>query len=252
MDNTDQMIRDCVARSTNRAELWINLLRSANARHVVEVGVLKGEFASTILRECAFISKYYMIDPWRHLDDWNKPANREDEYHEKCFLTAKQNTDFAGERRIILRGKTTEVVDTIPLNDLDVAYLDGDHTLRGITIDVIGLEPRVREGGWIGGDDFHSSIWQHSTAFEPTLVFPFSVYFAEAIGARIYGLPYNQFLMVKSAVKEFKFVDLTGRFSDVGLKGQFHPDRFLKQKMAEAFPWVRKAAKRMVAKGTRE
>src|SRR5688500_19760710 len=35
--------------------------------------------------------------------------------------------------------------------------------------------------------------------YEPTLVFPLAVHFAEAVDARIYGLPYKQFLIEKSA-----------------------------------------------------
>jgi len=45
--------------------------------------------------------------------------------------------DFAASKRIILQGKTTEVIDQINDNELDFAYIDGDHTLKGITIDLI-------------------------------------------------------------------------------------------------------------------
>jgi hypothetical protein len=38
--------------------------------------------------------------------------------------------------------------------------------------------PKVRAGGWIGGNDFSPSIWQHSEAYESTLVCPFAIYFA--------------------------------------------------------------------------
>lgn len=240
---TDEIIRSCVARSNNREELWINFLDSTGARHVAEVGVHRGQFASSLLRASPSIDKYYMIDPWRHLDDWNKPANLDDDYHEKCLLETKSTTEFAADKVSILRGRTTEVSGEIPDGSLDLAYIDGDHTLRGITIDLIRLLPKVREGGWIGGDDFHASIWQHSTKFEPTLVFPFSVYFAEAIGARIYALPYHQFLMEKSAAEGYSFVDLSGQFAETGLRHQFHPNRFARQALAEALPSARRAAK---------
>ncbi|MEO0338135.1 MAG: riboflavin synthase, partial [Bacteroidota bacterium] len=48
-------------------------------------------------------------------------------------------TNFAKEKRIILRGKTTEVINKIKDNSLDFVYIDGDHTLRGITIDLINI-----------------------------------------------------------------------------------------------------------------
>src|SRR5206468_4924808 len=98
---------------------------------------------------------------------------------------AKLKTDFAGSRRVILRGKTTDVIDQIPDAELDLAYIDGDHTLRGIAIDLIRVYQKVSPNGFIGGDDFTPSMWEHKTSFEPTLVFPFAVYFAEAVGATI-------------------------------------------------------------------
>ena len=108
----------------------------------------------------------------------------------------------------------------MPDSSVDFAYIDGDHTLRGITIDLIRVFPKVRPGGWIGGDDFTPSIWQHADEYEPTLVFPLAVHFAEAVGARIYGLPHKQFLIEKTADSDHAFTDLTGRYGDTGLRRQ--------------------------------
>ncbi|MDI9496894.1 MAG: class I SAM-dependent methyltransferase [Bacillota bacterium] len=212
---------------------------------MVEVGVYRGNFASQILRRCEAIEKYYMLDPWRHLDNWNKPANTEDDVFEQILAEARSRTDFAAEKRVILRGKTTEAVDEIPDGELDFAYIDGDHTLRGVTIDLIRLFPKVRPGGWIGGDDFCSTIWQRSTEYEPTLVFPFAVYFAEAVDARLYALPYSQFLLEKDETQPFDFVDLTGEYGDVFLRDQLDPDRLLKVKLLETFPFVKRAGRRI-------
>jgi hypothetical protein len=110
-----------------------------------------------------------MLDPWRHLDDWNKPANQDNSVFESFFQAAKAKTEFAAARRPILRGKTTEVIDQIADGELDFAYIDGDHTLKGITIDLVRVYPKVKVGGFIGGDDFSKTIWMHKTSFEPTL-----------------------------------------------------------------------------------
>jgi hypothetical protein len=112
------------------------------------------------------------------------------------------------------------VIDQIPDGSLDFAYVDGDHTLRGITVDLISVYPKIRDGGWIGGDDFSPTIWQHSAEFEPTLVFPLAVHFAEAVGARIYGLPFKQFLIEKAPGPAHEFIDLTGRYGDLELGRQ--------------------------------
>jgi len=204
----------------SRAELWTRFVAESGAATVAEIGVYRGQFAAKLLDGCPGISTYYMIDPWRNLADWNKPANKSDDVFAKFFDESMERTAAHESQRVVLRGTTTEVIDRIPDGSLDFAYIDGDHTLRGITIDLTKVFPKVRDGGWIGGDDFAPSIWQHDTSYEPTLVFPYAVHFAEAVGVRIYALPHRQFLMQKRPDLGFAFVDLTGRYGSVDIKTQ--------------------------------
>lgn len=246
MNDAELIIRESIAQSSSRLDLWIHFLQTTKVKHMVEVGVYRGDFASNLLKECRSIEKYYMIDPWRHLDDWNKPANKNNDIFEQFLSETKSKTDFAAKKRIILRGKTTEVVDKIPDAELDFAYIDGDHTLKGITIDLIRLFPKIKDGGWIGGDDFRRTAWQHGTTFEPTLVFPYAVYFAEAVDARIYALPYSQFLIEKDNSQSFSFIDLTGNYGELSLRDQFHPYNILKIKIKETFsPFIKKVIRRV-------
>jgi methyltransferase family protein len=206
--------------TANRAELWTRFVDAAQAATVAEIGVYRGQFAAKLLDGCPGIGRYYMIDPWRHLDDWNKPANKSDDVFEGFYRESMERTSEHEAKRVVLRGTTTEVLDQIPDGSLDFAYVDGDHTLRGITIDLISVFPKIKDGGWIGGDDFSPSIWQHSAEFEPTLVFPLAVHFAEAVGARIYGLPFKQFLIEKAPAGRHEFIDLTGNYADLELGRQ--------------------------------
>lgn len=244
MDHVPEEVLE-TARAPSRLDLWIRFLQRSAPRTVAELGVYRGDFAAAVLRECPSIEKYYMLDPWRHLDDWNKPANKADDVFEGFLAETCQKTEFAAARRVVLRGKTTEVIDRIPDGSLDFAYVDADHTLKGIAIDLIRVWPKIRPGGWLGGDDFSRTVWQHATRFEPTLVFPFAVYFAEAMGAHIFGLPHSQFLMRKEEGGAFAFSDLTASYGEVGLRTQFHPDKVLRLKLAESFPLVGKIARRL-------
>jgi predicted O-methyltransferase YrrM len=235
-------LRRALERSSSRLDLWVQLLRAVPARQVAEIGVYRGDFAAHVLDASDAIERYYLIDPWRHLDDWNKPANKADDVFERYHRETLEKTAAHAARRVVLRGRTTEVADEIPDGSLDFAYVDGDHTLRGITIDLHRIYPKVREGGWIGGDDFARSIWQHAERFEPTLVFPYAVYFAEAVGARLYALPYNQFLLEKTSGGTHAFVDLAGRYDSLELRGQMaQPD--------QAPPGAPKAQRREPARG---
>jgi hypothetical protein len=209
-------------KAKSRFEFWAKLVEGLGARQMIEIGVWQGEFAQYILERCDSVKKYYMLDPWRHLDDWNKPCNRDQDAMDNAYQGALRRTDFAKDRRVVLRGKTTEVINEVPDGSLDIAYIDGDHTLRGIAIDLIRTWPKVRFGGIVGGDDYEPSIWQHSREFEPTFVCPFAAYFAEAVGAPIIVLPFSQFVIVKpvEADSSFQLTDMTGKYGDRALLPQ--------------------------------
>ena len=207
-----------IAGAPSRFDLWVRLLRTNPPDSAAEIGVWKGDFAKVILSNFSNLTKYYMIDPWAHLPDWHKPFNVDDRTFEDVYAEALLKTDFASSRRIVLRGRTNAVIDEIPDQSLDFAYIDGDHTLRGITIDLTQVLPKIKDGGVIGGDDFVNKPWQHGAAYEPTLVCPFAVYFAEAMGLSFVALPHKQFLIQKAADGAFSFVGLVGTYSDLSLK----------------------------------
>jgi hypothetical protein len=243
-DLTEQLFKTCISKSQSRLELWVEFIQAIRVHRMAEIGVYRGDFATPVLQRCKCLTAYYMIDPWRHLNDWNKPANHGDAMLEEFFRETMSKTDFAAARRFILRGKTSEVIEQITDGELDLAYIDGDHTLRGIAIDLIRLYPKVRTGGFVCGDDFNRSVWQHKTSFEPTLVFPFAVYFAEAVGATIYALPYSQFCLHKGDGAQFAFIDLTGDYDDVDLRNQFSPEKLFRITLWERLPRLMRVVRR--------
>lgn len=210
-------IREVASGATSRIELWIKVLRTARIRNLLEVGVWKGEFAEQMLKQCDFLEQYYMLDPWANLPDWNKPYNVDTKTFDHIYDEAMRRTDFAASKRVVLRGRTKEVIDQIPDNSLDFAYIDGDHTLRGITIDLIRVLPKIKDGGLLGGDDFDTTPWRHGIAFEPSLVCPLSIYLAEAFNLPIAALPFDQFILQKGNSQSFTFIDITNRYSDLSL-----------------------------------
>ena len=218
--NTRQLIDNCISVASDRYDFWINFINILGVQNFAEIGIFRGDFAEKMLRNCECLEKYYMIDPWRNLDAWDKPANANNETLELLMQKSLEKTAFARDRRIVLRGKTTEVIDAIPDDSLELAYIDGDHTLKGITIDLIRTFPKIKTGGYVGGDDFCPNELQHFPDYEPTLVFPFAIYFAEAVSARIYTLPHEQFLIEKTADSIFELVDLAGTVTNTGLKDQ--------------------------------
>lgn len=217
-------------QTTDRYDLWTNIINQRAPKSVAEVGVWKGDFAAEVLKKCPSIEKYYMIDPWTQLPDWNKPFNVTSREFTEVYEEAIEKTEFAAKKRHILRGRTKDIIADIENDSLDFVYIDGDHTLRGITLDLILIIPKIKSGGLIAGDDFKLSPRQHSTDYEPTLVCPFAVYFAEAFNLPIHALPHSQFLIEKSS-EGFSFSDTTGKYSELGLNKLPSISRGLAQKL---------------------
>lgn len=213
--------------SSSRSELWMRFVCAQRTRVMAEVGVWKGDFAADLLKASSQLEIYYMIDPWANLPDWNKPFNVRPEAFDEIYQEMDAKTAFAAHKRIIFRGRTKEVAGEIADQSLDFAYIDGDHTLRGITIDLIKMWPKIKPGGFIGGDDFTATPWQHDVKFEPTMVCPFSVYFAEAMNMPITALEYGQFLIHKDEGAGFSFSDPTGLYGDLSLN-KFPPSFSIK------------------------
>lgn len=202
---------------TDRLEYWKAFISAYQCKNVAEVGVWKGQFAKEILTDCEQVEIYYMIDPWRKLDDWNKPFNVDDRAFSDIYTEALERTDFARNRRVVLRDRTLRAAEQIPDDSLDLVYIDGDHTLRGITHDLEAMFGKVRDGGVIAGDDLTITPWHHAPEFEPSLVFPYVVYFAEAKGLPICALGANQFVIIKNTEIGFRFHDFTNQYQRTDL-----------------------------------
>lgn len=213
----DKDIKQLAGEHSTRLDFWAAFLNWIGARAMAELGVWEGDYARAMLERCPAIERYFLIDPWRQLPSWNKPFNLSDSHFAGVFAKAKAAVANAGEKAVFLRGTTTEVIDEIADGSLDFAYIDGDHTLRGVSIDLICVWSKLRVGGWLGGDDLTRSIWQHGGRYEPSLVFPFAIHFAEAMGASIYVLPRSQFVMAKQPGRDFRLVDLAGGYGDTSL-----------------------------------
>lgn len=231
-------IEAIIKESDSRISLVKGVLQSISCEKIAEVGVYKGDFAKSILTDISGLEHYYMIDPWRNLEDWNKPANKTDKLFQGIYEEAMEKTNFAASKRIVLRGKTTEVVGEIPDNSLDCVYIDGDHTLKGITIDLIRLFPKVKDGGVILGDDYRASIWQHGFRYEPTMVFPFANYFAESLNLPTYALPFGQFMIEKQSTG-YNFHDFTNKYGDTSVKKHFDMNILLKTMKHGMLKWIK-------------
>ena len=196
------------------------IVTQAGVQQMAEIGVWRGALSAHLLAACPGIERYTMIDPWRRLPDWRKPLAETPDF-DKVFAKAMAATEFAADRRVVLRGTTTEMIDKLPDGRQDAVYIDGDHTLRGVLVDLIAAYDKLRPGGLLLGDDFSRNPFQHGTRYEPTMVFPAAIHVAEAKGDPIVILPHGQFAIVKSERRAFSVMDTVGGHDDWSLMGVF-------------------------------
>lgn len=189
----------------NRFKLWKNIINeyglSKNTKiNILEIGVWKGNFVKYMLDNCECINKYYLIDPWKKLDDWNKPYNVENETFNRIYDEVCNKLNIYKDKTVFLRGTTDEVINNIPNNSIDIIYIDADHTAKGIVIDLIMSFPKVKNGGILGGDDYVKNIFQHDIKkYDPTMVKPVFDGFIIAYKNKISEIMTNenQFLLKK-------------------------------------------------------
>ncbi|TQV68798.1 class I SAM-dependent methyltransferase [Aliiroseovarius halocynthiae] len=129
-----------------------------------EIGVFKGEFSAELLREVG-VKKLFMIDPWENFDD---PGLKSSWYHS----SAKNNMidiykhvkeEFAAEtasgQATIIRGGFEDACAEIADDELDFAYIDGDHRFEAVLHDLTLAAPKVKTGGFLIVDDYSVTGW---------------------------------------------------------------------------------------------
>jgi len=203
-------LRSASSGASDRIQLLKRLLKLIAPKSILEIGVWEGFLVQRVFADIPGLRSYVGIDPWRQLENWEKPLN----YDSARIARAKKKATLALETMPCsaeyLIGTTLEVRGKLETGSFDAVYIDGDHTLRGVTIDLISSLPLVREGGLILGDDAEPNIWQHGTRFAPTLVFPMVLHFAEAHQLPMVLLPHGQFVIWNRPDLGFYCANLSG------------------------------------------
>lgn len=123
----------------------------------VEIGV-KGGCTSEMLLDNLPLKHIYMVDPWEG-DDYTIATGPEcpvlqtlDRGKVYKLVCDKFNNKFF-ERHTIIKQKSNECVNLIPEN-LDFAFIDGDHTYDAVYLDLELYVPKIKRGGLLIGDDY--------------------------------------------------------------------------------------------------
>jgi hypothetical protein len=156
----------------------------------VEVGVQRAENARSML-ENLNIKKLYLVDPYKYYIDVNL-TNEEADYifskgsivdpiKEKKFVSLacpnKENMDEVeriakntlkkfSSKTVFIKKTSDEAIKDIPDN-IDFAYIDGDHTYEQVKKDLVNYYRKLKKGGYLCGHDaFYPNIGVQKAVFE--------------------------------------------------------------------------------------
>ena len=123
-----------------RSNFFPNLINKMGLKIGAEIGVDKGIF-SNVLMQKSKLEKLYCIDIWQNEDKF-----------ELTKSTLKPWMDI--ERVEIIRKLSIDASKDIPDDSLDFCYIDGDHSLEGIYVDLRAWIHKVKVGGILAGHDY--------------------------------------------------------------------------------------------------
>jgi len=125
----------------------------------VEVGVAAGATSAWLLD--AFPELHLtMVDAWTAFGP-EHPYHRSgdgcakltESGHCRNWMTALAETEFAADRRTVIRADSVEAAGRIEPLSLDFGFIDGDHSYPGVSRDLAAYYPLVRRHGLFCGHD---------------------------------------------------------------------------------------------------
>jgi len=120
--------------------------------NMIEIGSYQGE--STIIFQKNFPnSKIFAVDFWL-----NNYDEREVNINSFNMMDVENNFDVLTKSYsniIKIKMSSSDFSNIIADNSIDFIYIDGDHSYKGITNDLINWKNKIKKGGYIGGHDYN-------------------------------------------------------------------------------------------------
>lgn len=125
---------------------------------MAELGVATGNLGHYLLTQRPDLT-LYMIDSWLPEEDQPeayRATGDSNAHHPRYRQDAREIearnkvAEFDGAR--VMRMDTIEASEVVP--DVDLVFIDADHSTEGCTRDIRAWWPKVMPGGWMGGHDY--------------------------------------------------------------------------------------------------
>lgn len=126
-----------------------------------EIGVWRGDFSQKILDHLN-PQKLYLIDPWKYEPDygssWYGEKDKNQEFMDNIYSNVAER--FKNDSKIcIVRMSSAEAAKIFPDNYFNWIYLDANHTHLFVKQDLELFWPKIKNGGYLCGDDYSTNGW---------------------------------------------------------------------------------------------
>jgi len=156
IDGLDNMAKNILDKKPNnkyRDRFFPEVINRLNLLVGVEIGVDKAEFSEHLL-DRSHLDRLYCVDTWMNNFGSDCKPGEYDKDGNVRFEEAKKKLDKYKGRVYPLRMTSAEASVLFKDETLDFVYIDGDHSLEGVYVDLKCWLPKLRIGGIIAGHDY--------------------------------------------------------------------------------------------------
>ncbi len=142
------------------AKTLINLLKNRDHMVGAEIGVFEGDTSCGLLQGLPKLKKLFCIDIWVEDEEFKAASpNKRGRIYNADWQRVKeifcsQVAEIYSHRILPLQMTSTEAVGLLNDGELDFVFIDANHSYKRVLEDIEVWFPKVREGGFISGDDF--------------------------------------------------------------------------------------------------
>lgn len=158
----DSWIRRTIFTLRGRAGELLARIPEDRPFAMAEIGVLDGRTSRALLQRRPML-RLTMVDLWGRIDNADEGLDRPVSEARGLSLMAEAHaaTEFAADRREMVRADSVAAADDVPDGSLDLVFIDGDHSLAGCERDIAAWAPKLRGGGLLCGHDIDHPEFPH-------------------------------------------------------------------------------------------
>ena len=141
----------------------VELYKNKKCEVCIEIGLARGEFAATMLREVPSITEYYGIDPFlggydsadamsSELAKFNNKENGTNDRWANTLLYQLRSYEC---KFRLYKGFSHEISANFRNESIDCLFIDGDHTYSGVKRDLQHYIPLMKSNGLVVFDDYN-------------------------------------------------------------------------------------------------